>query len=444
MNGHMRMHGTGMKAALAAVALFACAMPASAAGDGGHDTAPEKAEKSAGKAAAVQPLPRESATPWDYMRAFHALQDRLAQGDARVLRTQRRMMVFLGRLFASLPFETWQQPLNAQALALYLLNGGSPQAGGAVLRKLQRLRAQREKAENGEGEENKAQEKRGLPLPEDLLRGAMAFAAGRNADAARWLRKVDDSGLSTVLRAQLLLVRASLLAGASEAAALPLLDEVRLLRPGSLLEEVALRRAMILAGMTENVKRFRHYAATYLRRFPRSVYVNDFLRRLAWLAVALDVNRKPFLIESLEPGIARLRKRQQALLYAAVARESLLAGKRALSLHANRKVQALYPDAPRLALRLRTWRSAATVISPEPEKTVRDLLAIDVGKLPPGDRQLAYAAIAVADAIMAEPEPSPKWKKPAARAPEPPELARARQLAAKIGKLLNGKEGNRP
>lgn len=455
--GHNRALGI---AALAVASMLAAAVPApvSAGGGGGAAPAPVpapapgKKEASAEKSPArpvVRPLPRESATPWDYMRAFYVLQDRVAQGDARVLRTQRRMMVFLARLFASLPAETWRRPLNAEALALYLLNGGSPLAGKKVLEKLRKEEARKikpreEGAEEEKTAEEKASDREGLPLPEGLLEGAMAFAAGRNAAAARWLRKVEDENLSNVLRAQLLLVRASLLAGTSEAAAMPLLDEVRLLRPGSLLEEVALRRAMILAGMTEDVKRFERYAATYLRRFPRSVYVNDFLRRLAWLAVALDVDRKPFIIEKLEPGIARLRKRQQALLYAAIAREALLFGKHALSLHANLKVRKLYPDAPRLALRLRVWLDAAAVISPEPEEPVRDLLAMNLDELPPADRRLAYAAIAMADAIMMEPEPSPKWKKLAARDPEPPELERARALAASVDKLLAGKEEQRP
>ncbi len=446
---------------LTAAALLACAMPAFASSGGGHGGAAKK-EDAAGAVVhrpAVKPLPREAATPWDYMRAFYLLQDRVAQGDSRVLQTQRRMMSFLGRLFASLPLKTWERPLNAEALALYLLNGGSPVAGRAVLERMRKEeqaekkpetgktvegRTEQEGSEEGTPEQKASSKKKGMPLPDGLLEGAMAYASGRNVAAARWLRKVDDAGLSDVLRAQLLLVRASLLAGTDEAAALPLLDEVRLLRPGSLLEEVALRRAMILAGMAEDVQRFEHYAATYLRRFPRSVYVNDFLRRLAWLVVALDVDRKPFIIQKLEPGIARLRRRQQALLYAAIAREALLYGKHALSLHANLKVRKLYPDAPRLARRLRAWLDAAAVISPEPEKPARDLMEMNLEELPPADRQLAYAAIAMADAIMMEPEPSPKWKKHAAREPEPPELARARKLAANIERLLNGKEDQRP
>jgi len=347
----------------------------------------------------------DASEPWRYLQALQALQDRVAHGDRKAYRAQVRLIAYLGREFATMPDETWKERLNAEALFVYVLSGGNPAAATALL-------------------ERKAE----IALPEGALAGAVAFVQGRNGEAWKHLQTVDGRDLSITAQAQLALVKASLRAAAEPLEALDLLARVRLLKPGTLLEEAALRRALFLAGGEGDVKTFMSLASAYIRRFRNSWYVSDFLRRFAWLLVRLDYGREPFLVERMAPLISMLTKRRQALLHAAVARAAVLEGKR-----------SIYPDAPRFAARVKTWIAAAEVVSPDPDEAMEMLKRIPPAKLDERDRQLRTAALVVGRAIVAEPrEPDEKaGKVGTSRADDTPVVVvRARAMAAGVRKLL--------
>ncbi len=318
--------------------------------------------------------------PWRYLQALQALQDRVAHGDRKAYRAQVKLIAYLGREFAAMPDETWKKRLNAEALFVYVLSGGNPAAATALL-------------------ERKAE----IALPEGALEGAVAFVQGRNGEAWKHLQTVDGHDMSITAQAQLALVKASLRAAAEPLEALRLLARVRLLKPGTLMEEAALRRALFLAGGEGDVKTFMKLASAYIRRFRNSWYVSDFLRRFAWLLVRLDYGREPFLVERMEPLISMLTKRRQALLHAAVARAAVLEGKRKLAVVAGRRALSIYPDAPRFAARVKTWIAAAEVVSPDPGGAMEVLEGIAPDELDERDRRLRTAALVVGRAIVEEP-----------------------------------------
>jgi len=354
--------------------------------------------------------------PWRYVQALQAFQDRVAHGDRKAYRAHVRLLAHLGRQFGLMADEVWKDRLNAEALFIFLLGGGSPAAAKDLLKR---------KVE--------------VNLPDGALEGAIAYAEGRNGRAWELLRALDASGLTVSAQAQLALARAALRAAARPREALALLARVRLLKPGTLLEEVALRRALFLAGEEGDVQAFARLASAYLRRFHNSWYVSDFLRRFSWLLARLDYQRKPFLFQRLAPQIALLTKRRRALLHAALARAALLEGKRALALAAGREAVALYPRAARFAARVNMWMAAARVVSPAPEEALKALRGISPALLDARDRKLRLAAMTVARAIMDEPE----VKEAAADRPDAgreaenlPVLARAGAMIADIEKLL--------
>ncbi len=358
----------------------------------------------------------EASEPWRYLQALQALQDRVARGDRKAYRAQVRLIAHLGREFATMPDETWKKRLNAEALFVYVLSGGNPAAATDILNR---------KVE--------------IALPEGALKGAVAFVRGRNGAAWEHLQAVNGETMSVAAQAQLALVKASLRAAVEPRRALNLLARVRLLKPGTLMEEAALRRALFLAGGEGDVKAFMKLASAYIRRFRNSWYVSDFLRRFAWLLVRLDYGREPFLVERMEPLISLLTKRRRALLHAAVARAAILEGKRKLAIVAGRKALSGYPDAPRFAARVKTWIAAAEVVSPDPEKAMEVLEKTSPDLLDARDRQLRTAALVVGRAILREPvEPDAGDDRAGTDLEEdvPAAVVRARAMLAGIDRLL--------
>jgi chemotaxis protein MotC len=321
-----------------------------------------------------------AAEPWEYLRAYENLQERIARGDRRALKSLPAYQRFLYRRFRRYPPAVWKRPRNAEAIFVWLLSGGPPRLGEWMLR-----------------------ERIEVALPEGALEGAVAHARGYNVRAWRHLSKVPPEALGRVARAQLLLAKASLRGVANPREALAMLARARLLMPGTLLEEAALRRGIWLAGMEADVETLIGLAGRYIRRFGRSGYAEDFLRRLSFLLVRLDIGVRPTPLERLEPVLPRLSRRKQALLHAAVARQAVIDGRLELAAMAAGRALGLYPNVERFAARVRLYRDAAQVARPDPEAILADLAALRARLLGARDRYLLHAATAVGEAIMAEP-----------------------------------------
>ncbi|GEM_PF-5172429 len=367
--------------------------------------------------------------PWRYLQALHALRDKVAEGDEAAWRAQARLNRGMARLLAAMPDEAWQHPLNAQALLAWVLGGGNPALAKRLLRR---------KVE--------------VALPEGALAGAVDYVEGRNAAAWRRLRNIDDRALGVVARAQLLLVRATLQAPGNPREALRMLAWVRLLKPGSLLEEAALRRAVHLAGTHADIDTFVQLAAAYMRRYPRSRFRKDFLRRLSVFLVQLDdvPGKRPF--ERLLPFIDRLPKRSRALLLAAITRQALISGKRDLALLAGSRALMQNIRAPAYMARVRTWMAAAQVVSPRPQAAMRLLQQVDRRLLGRSDRRLRAAALLVGEAILREPDErllqqqQDRFGKPGTsdEGDDLPVLVQARRVAAEVKKELGRIPGEEP
>ncbi len=356
--------------------------------------------------------PARAAEPWDYLRAWQNLQDGLARGDGKARLAAVRMNAYLDRYFFSLPVETWKKRANAEALFIYALSGGNPRTidrllkerdtGKAEAREKAQVEARAEggnEAEAGKGAEDEAR----IGLPEGALAGAAAYARGRNGLAWRLLREVKEESLGLNARAQLLLVKASLHASVKPREALSALARVRLLKPGTLAEETALRRGLLLAGREEDEKALLRLASAYLRRFRHSFYMADFLRVLARFSVLLELEKPPFIIQRLERELGLLKRREQALFHAAVARGALVEGKRRLARLAAQRALALYPDVRDFSIRMRLWLAAAEVARPRPEGILKELQELDASRLPEEDRRILQAALVVGREIVREP-----------------------------------------
>src|SRR5690606_33344903 len=110
--------------------------------------------------------------------------------------------------------------------------------------------------------------------------GALAYAEGRDDEARAHLLGVDARRLDPGLAGAVALVQSALVADTDPKRASEFLDQARLLAPGTLVEEAALRRQILLLPSIGQLHRL-VLLTRYVRRFGKSYYARAFWRQLA-------------------------------------------------------------------------------------------------------------------------------------------------------------------
>jgi chemotaxis protein MotC len=230
------------------------------------------------------------------------------------------------------------------------------------------------------------------------------------------------------------------------------LDVARLLAPGTLVEEAALRRQVFLAAGQRDLHRFETLAVQYLRRFPQSIYADSFRAQFAIEAARLAYTEDAAGRSRLEAKLAVLTNQERRTLYLSIGREAILGGKVGLTRfameNAGRVVEETGPDRERI----KVYSAAALVVSEEVDKG-RALLGTVVREaLDDQDRGLLEAALDVASqvrwpSVVREPvtEPPPPQPKLLQTSPSPPRvfassqaLGRAQKTVSEVDQLLAG------
>jgi chemotaxis protein MotC len=318
----------------------------------------------------------EARAPSELIRELKASQDRIAQGDTNAHLAQRTLLARIAEQLAAANPDVWTELRNARAALAFVLSGGK----SAVLKKL---------AENG-----------ALSAIDDkLVRGVLAYAEGRDADALELLGAIDARELAPNLGGHIALAKAELIAKKDPKQALESLDEARLLAPGTLIEEAALRRQVSIVAASGEFDRFALLSTNYLRRFGRSVYALGFRRQFAIdVAARADTgeadhaSRLQAVLEALEPG-------ERRDLYLAIAREGLMRGRAEVARFAASHAGPLFEAESVGSLRARLYEAAALVLTDDIDKGAAMLEAIDRAKLGEEGAELASAAGAVAAEI---------------------------------------------
>ncbi|MBO4223984.1 chemotaxis protein [Bradyrhizobium neotropicale] len=322
-------------------------------------------------AARAEEAEAPSREPYQMIRALHALQDDIARGSLEAHNAQPALLKRLGEEFQKVDPSVWKEPRNSRAVVTFLLSGGSPQVvDGLRSRKL-------------------------LVLDEAILDGAIAYVEGRAEDAKARLGSMHARDLPPTIAAEIALVQSALVAQTDPKAAIERLDDARLLMPGTLVEEAALRREIFVAGQVDDFDKFEALAQRYFRRFRHSIYAGNFRQRLA-VAVARfsfvqQSDRFPRLVALLD----QLDDAGQRALYLLIARTALVRGKVEMADLAAERVLGLTDEGSSERERARFYRAAARVVTNAHDQALLDLQKIEVGRLPERDAELLKAALAV-------------------------------------------------
>jgi chemotaxis protein MotC len=361
------------------------------------------------------PAPAEGPQPYVLLRTLQSLQNQAAQGNKAAHAAQRDLLREIAVPLANAAPATWSDPRNTRAAVLYVLSGGQPGVLDELLR-------------------------RDTPagLPPGLAAGALAYVMGDSDKARALLMPLDPTSLPDVLGGQLALVQANLIARTDQKRALTLLDQARLLAPGTLVEEASLRRAVFIAGEISDLDRLERATSQYLRRFGGSVYAESFRQSFAAALVRFEIGRDPARFPQLVATMRAFDAGQQRAVFLIVARDALIRGRFEQARRAAEEVAKLAAGDEGAGARATLYAAASRIAADREEKALASLKAIDAAKLPAADRPILETALRVASRITDW--PAPTTQTPQENAPPPEFDAGQRPLVAAIERGLGEAE----
>ncbi|RWF14321.1 MAG: chemotaxis protein MotC, partial [Mesorhizobium sp.] len=321
---------------------------------------------------------QDALQPYQLVRSLQLVQDRIAGGDHAALPMQAKLLELADARLRAADAEDFKDPKNFRALLVYGMSGGNPVTVAAA--------ASRATAD---------------PQSLTIAKGIVAYLNGQPAVAIEILRPIDPMSVPSDLGAFLALVKGSLLAPEQPTAALALLDEARLLSPGTLVEEAALRRSVGIAAAQGDAARFALASTQYVEAFLYSPYASQFADSFVSGVIALHMSISQ---DKLADITAMMDPEREKVIYLRIARRAAIDGLADLSAFASARAEQGRDgndnqDDPRAQL----YSSLSTVTSATIEDVRQKLGKIDRGKLSEGDRALLDAAQAIADGVLARP-----------------------------------------
>lgn len=389
--------------------------PAAGPGEAAATEAPAPAN---GAPSAAFPATRPP-MPFDVMRSVQFLQDQVAHGNDRAIRVQALLLRRFARSFLQADPAIWSDPRNQRAAALFALSGGPPD----LLVDLKR--------ESLLG-----------ALPAELVDGAIAYGRNDLENAGRRLAALDLGSLEPVLAAQTAMALGQIRQIEDPAAAAADLDRARLLAPGTLLEEAALRLQTLLVDDLGQHGRADHLARRYFSEFNRSAYAGNFETRFVAMMTARGRSDADMAMAAMADAVAPLDPERRRTLFLAAARRSLVEGELRFAGRAAASAEALPGASDADRTRAELYAAASGVATADPGEAARRLGAIRREALHPADQPLLDAALAVLRGIDETATPLASLQtgdgEPAAPVAGASTLARAQQALADASQDLSG------
>ena len=328
---------------------------------------------------------QDALQPYQLVRSLQLVQDRIASGDHAALPMQAKLLEMADARLRAADADDFKDPKNFRALLVYGMSGGNPVT----------VEAAASRAETD-------------PQSLAIAKGIISYLNGRPAEAIETLKPIDPMTLPSDIGAFLALVKGSLLATEEPAEALKLLDDARLLGPGTLVEEAALRRSVGIAATKGDAARFAlastQYVEDYLYSPYASQFADSFVSGVIALHMAISVDKLADITSMMDPE-------REKVIYLRIARRAAIDGLNDLSTFASARAEhgrdgIHNADDPRAAL----YAGLSTVTSSTIDDVRAALGKIDRSKLSDGDRALLDAAQAIASEVIAPPAALPVEK----------------------------------
>lgn len=324
--------------------------------------------------------------PYKLVRTLQRAQDEIAQGSHGAYDLQRKLLDHIGNKFIRFPDIVWSDPKNSEAAAVFALAGGDPQVGKWLL------------------------EKRTILPRYKVLEGAVAFAAREYEQAKGLLGDLDPFDFPGHLGGSLALVKAMLIAKADPKAAAKLFAKSRLLVPGTLIEEAALRRSLVLFKNKQDLPSLVAVSSSYYRQFGRSVFGPVFDESLAKTVTKFEDEALELYQEKLSDAVKLNSVGRQKKIYLMFAKNAVLSGKVGFARFSSSNASMVSKGDPSALARAELYLAASSIVTDEPQKALNALGEIDTKFLSDEDKKIMKDAAGVGGAIAQWPPANDKKK----------------------------------
>jgi chemotaxis protein MotC len=318
--------------------------------------------------------------PFELVRALESLQDQVVLGNPEAQAKLPKLMGQIGTAVQTAAPDAWDDPRNLRAVIVYAASGGQSRPVRAV-------------AELGvaRGE------------TKTLLDGLLAYAEGRDGEAKQVLSPIEAVTLPAPLAGHIAMIQANLVAGEDPRKAMQLLAQARVLAPGTLVEEAALRKEIFLADQIADLDAFAILSSQYLRRFARSAYAANFRQRFRSAVMRFGSTGDRALFARLESVLSLLEPDEELRLLLEIARSGLLGGRIAPARNAAERAVAAAKEGTAEAIRAGLYAALARVLTGDIDAGLADLDSVEAAKVTKPDGELARAVRAMVAAIRTGP-----------------------------------------
>lgn len=299
------------------------------------------------------------------------LQDRAAYGDIGATASQKDLLMMIGGALQSLPSEAASGMVSH--IVAYVLSGGDPEAA------------------------ERASKAAGIPAREKwLLEGSAAFMQGEREASVRVLARIDPLTLPRRISGRIALAQALLEGSDQQQQHFSVAISAM---PGTLIEESALRRSAMAYAVARDEARMWTRLSRYARRFPRSLYAEDFWDEIIKEIVAWSSTSRPPRLDTLDSVISRLSMNQRRRVYLVLARNAAASSLPALTDFAGRRLERLADDSGPDGQLGMFYVALFAVVSADGDDALERLRSVDAARLLPTENALLMAALAIGSQI---------------------------------------------
>jgi chemotaxis protein MotC len=317
----------------------------------------------------------EALKPGQALDALQRVQDSIAIGDARALPLQAELITIMDKSFAASLNGGNRETLETELVLVYALAGGSRAVFSSFIKRAEIEQPQQE-----------------------LVEAISAYLEGEAGKAQGHFEKVDVQTLGPRIAPFVALAKGTANIRKHPDVAIRHFELARVMSPGTLIEEVALRRMITLHMQGGNAVPFLKASEQYARRFIKSPYAAQFAESFVSGTVSMDEAISDTEIEAVLRVVSAVRRNA---LYLRLAREALIAGRLPLAAFA---ATSAVKDGEFAKDPTRTAQIELYAIIPELTKAdgpslFQRIAAIDPNRLPEADRPLLDAARRMALAV---------------------------------------------
>ncbi len=318
--------------------------------------------------------------PFKMIRSLQYVQDSVALGDHSAMEMQMFLLGQIDETLRKADGAVFDDPRNVDAALVYAMSGGNPKTLDFL-------------AENDIAGR----------FDNRLTSALRDVLNGRGEASAKVLVEMMKEYTTGRIGSYLALVSANAVMRKEPEQALKYFDWARLMAPGTIIEEAALRRSIFVASKNGSVDKGLFYSRKYARRFLHSPYASQF----ADLFVDLSVNhfgkiREEDIVELL----SFMDRERQREVYLRISRLAVIHGKGRLAQMAALRADSLSTgeeSVPKTLAEL--YSSLADVPTGNVLSAMDAINAIPQDQLSLRDQALQNAARRMAEAVLSKPRP---------------------------------------